>query len=75
MESFKNALRYRLIGPKAQVIKVERGLEGMKIHMKLGPVIMIWDAPVPKADVREGDLLTLCTEVLVNAEPAPTSVQ
>lgn len=59
-------LRYRLVGPKAQVSKVERGEIGMKIHMKLGPVTMIWDADIPHADVREGDLLTLYTEVLVD---------
>lgn len=68
--------RYRLVGPKVQVIKVERGLTGMKIHMKMGPVVMIWDAPIPNADVREGvDWLTLYTEVPINAQPAPSSVQ
>jgi hypothetical protein len=75
LEPAKDALRYRLVGPKVQVTKVEKGIQGMKIHMRMGNVTMIWDAPTPKADVREGDLLTLYTEVLVNAEPSPTSVQ
>lgn len=68
--------RYRLVGPRVQVVKVEKGATGMKIHMKLGPVIMIWDAPIPNADVRPGeDWLTLYTEVAVHAEPTPPSVQ
>jgi hypothetical protein len=75
VESPQNALRYRLVGPKVQVTKVEKGTQGMKIHMRMGTVTMIWDAPIPKADVRVGDLLTLYTEVLVNAEPSQTSVQ
>lgn len=29
----------------------------------------------PKADVKEGDLLTLYTEILANAQPSPTSKQ
>jgi hypothetical protein len=75
LEPAKDALRYRLVGPKVQVTKVEKGTQGMRIYMKMDTVTMIWDAPIPKADVRVGDLLTLYTEVLVNAEPSSTSVQ
>lgn len=61
-------LRYRLVGPRVQVIKVEKGTTGMAIHMKYDTVVMIWSADIPNADVRVGDLLTLYTEVLINPE-------
>lgn len=65
--------RYRLVGPKFQVVKVEKGKTGIRIHMKYEAIGMVWDCPVTNADVRIGDLLTLYTEVLVdaNAGPAP----
>ena len=71
--------RYLLIGPKVMVVKTEKGVEGIRIHMRFvnSPITMIWDTPIPRAkiDVKVGDLLSLYTELLVNAEPEPTSVQ
>ena len=79
MESLKEKVRYRLIGPKVQVIKVEGGVEGIRIYTRFPDttITMVWDTTIPrtKVDVRIGDLLTLATEVPANAEPAPSSVQ
>ena len=62
-----DSLRYKLILGKFAVTKIERIPTGLRfaIHFPgLGHVIC--DGPL--ADVREGDLLTLYTEILSNAK-------
>lgn len=68
-------VRHRLILGKFQVIKVEPGLTGMRLHINLGnSVVVVIDSPV-NSDVQVGDRLTLYTEVLAHAQPEPTSIQ
>ena len=62
--------RYQLIGEyKFQVVKVDHGLSGMRIHVRLGSTMQL-DSPVD-ADVQVGELLTFrfFTEVLRKDRP------
>ena len=67
-------LRYKLVLGKFRVTRViEKGqfLE-FNIHLpELGHLICTG----PKADVREGDLLTLYTEILADAQPSRSPIQ
>ncbi len=61
-------LRYKIVLGKFQVTRVieKRGLLEFSIELpSLGQLICTG----PKADVREGDLLTLYTEILSHAKP------
>jgi hypothetical protein len=75
MESVEGALRLRLVLGKFQVKAISKGLTGTRFAIDLGNSVTITiDAPV-QADIRLGDLLTLYTEVLSNANPNPTPIQ
>lgn len=67
-------LRYKIILGKFQVRRVveKQGLLEFSIELPgLGQLVCTG----PKADVREGDLLTLYTEVLANAQPIQSPVK
>lgn len=79
MESFRdpmtNRVRYKLALAKLPVLKVEKTPTGFRFALDmLNGVKMIVDVP-GHADVREGDLLTLYTEVLVHAQPSTEVIQ
>jgi hypothetical protein len=68
-------VRYKLELAKLRVIKVEPIPGGFRFAIDmLNGVKLICDVPI-HADVKEGDLLTLYTEILANAQPSPTSIQ
>ena len=74
MESPEKSLRYRIILGKFPVTKVDKGLTGCRMVVKLpGSVSLTADMPV-NADVKIGDLLTFYTEVL-RAEPSQPPIQ
>jgi len=73
-DNFPGRRRYRLILPKRQVVKIERGAAGCRFYVQgwrgigqppAGPVEII-DCPVSTSqlDLRLGDVLTFYTEVL-----------
>jgi hypothetical protein len=70
MEPSKDALRHKLILGKFPVTKIERSAFGFKFVLQLPGIKLVLDVPIT-ADVREGDLLTLYTEVLVHAQALP----
>lgn len=74
VDTTTDRIRYKLVLGKFQVTRIlERGefLE-FNIHLPgLGHLICTG----PKADVKEGDLLTLYTEILANAKPSEPPVQ
>ena len=74
MEPSQAPLRYKIVLGKFAVGKVNEkaGLLEFTIELPgLGRLICTG----PKADVKEGDLLTLYTEILANAKPRSASVQ
>lgn len=63
------ALRYKLVLGKYPVVRVEQIAGGFAFVIQFpNGVKMIVNSPTD-ADVREGDLLTLYTEVLAHAKP------
>ncbi len=69
MEPSPQQIRYKLILGKFQVTRIiERG-EALEFHIHL-PGLGHLMCTGPKADVKEGDLLTLYTEILANAKPS-----
>lgn len=72
----KDRFRYRLILGKFQVVKIEKdqlGVRQMALRMNKDTYLVI---PLPpSADVKETDLLTLYTEVLIDAKPEQSSIQ
>jgi hypothetical protein len=61
------AIRYKLVLGKYPITRVEKTHLGFDFCIQLpNGVKMIVSAP-PSADVKEGDILTLYTEVLANA--------
>lgn len=75
MNSFPDRLRYKLVLAKLPVTKVEKVPTGYRFALDmLNGVKLVVDAPM-HADIREGDLLTLYTEVLAHAQPSTTSIQ
>lgn len=68
--------RYKLPLCKVRVDRVQPTPLGFQFSLALPGIErkLLVSAP-PHADVREGDLLTLYTEVLTNAPPQPTSKQ
>ena len=75
MESAQKQVRLRLVLGKYRVLKVERHPYGFQIAIDLLQGIkMVVELPA-SADVREGDILSLYTEVLTNAPSQPTPIQ
>ena len=67
-------VRYKLIIGKFPVTRVGP-IEGVfKIAIALPGATLIFTAP-KTADVREGDLLTMYTEVLADVKPSQSSIQ
>jgi hypothetical protein len=64
MESHSAALRLKLILGKYRVIRVERAGAFLRFALELQEGIKIVCEIPATADVKEGDLLTLYTEVL-----------
>ena len=61
-------LRYRLILGKYRVLKVDRTTFICTITVDLIGARLQADVPI-NSDVKEGDILTLYTEILTNANP------
>lgn len=75
MEPFGNKVRLKLVIGKFPVLRAERSGAGFQVAIDmLNGVKLIFSGPFT-ADVREGDLLTLYTEVLTDAKSEPTSIQ
>ena len=64
-----SALRYQIILGKFRVTRVIEKGRALEFNIEL-PGLGQLICSGPKADVREGDLLTLYTEVLANAKPS-----
>ena len=60
------AIRYKLILGKFRVSRIIEKGEALEFHIHL-PGLGFLMCTGPKADVKEGDLLTLYTEILANA--------
>lgn len=74
MEPAQGKVRFKLELGKFPVKGIRRTATGFEFALALPGLVLV--IPVSShADVREGDLLTLYTEVLVNAPPQPTSIQ
>lgn len=74
MEPIEAALRYKLILGKfrvGRVVELGAALEFSIELPGLGQLIVTG----PKADIKEGDLLTLYTEVFANALSSQSSIQ
>ena len=68
MEPAPHALRYKLILGKFRVPRVVQKGQFLEFAIEL-PGLGQLICTGPLADVREGDLLTLYTEILANANP------
>lgn len=75
----RNALRYKLILGKLRVAKVtEQTLptgKAYKVDLQIEGRVMFSFVIGGNPDVREGDILTLYTEVLVNAKSVEAPIQ
>jgi hypothetical protein len=68
-------MRMKLALGKFRVIRITKAAVGFDFILELpNSVYMTINVPT-YADVREGDLLTLYTEVLTHANPEPPSIQ
>jgi len=65
----KPRLRYQLILGKFPVTQVKRGLTNLELVLDLGKGLYLITHAPDTADVRQGDLLTLYTEVLAKDHP------
>lgn len=72
MESAQSAVRYKLVLGKFRVEKVNDLGAALEFSIRL-PGLGVLICTGPKADVKEGDLLTLYTEILANAQPCTAS--
>jgi hypothetical protein len=70
MESFENAVRHKLVLGRFPVVGVKRSPTGFKFALQLPGIKLVLEVP-PSADVREGDVLTLYTEVLAHGQTRP----
>jgi len=70
MESFENTVRHKLVLGKFPVTGVERTAVGFKFALQLPGIKLVLEVP-PSSDVREGDVLTLYTEVLAHGQTRP----
>lgn len=69
--SLSGRLRYQLILGKFPIVKIEKDqLGNVQASIRISKDTFMIIGPPPNSDVREGDLLTLYTEVLVNAKPS-----
>jgi len=68
MEPLENAIRHKLVLGRFPVVGVQRSSAGFKFALQLPGIKLILEVP-PSSDVREGDLLTLYTEVLAHGRP------
>lgn len=75
MESPQTALRLRAILGKFPVTKVERGLTGIRFTLSMGNSVFITCDMPTAADVKVGDILTLYTEVLADANLGKPPIQ
>lgn len=74
MEPADTPIRYKLIIGKYPVVQIEREADGLACALQFPAGIkFVFKGIPPMADLREGDLLTLYTEVLL-AKPNPTSI-
>ena len=73
--SDKGPLRLRLVLGKYRVIKVDRTALAVAFVLDLTNSIKITLEVPPYVDIVEGDLLTLYTETLTNANPQQSPVQ
>ena len=75
MDPFTDRVRYKLALAKLPIVKIDKSPSGFRFALDmLNGVKLVVEAPI-HADIREGDLLTLYTEVLVHAQPSTTSKQ
>ena len=65
-----NGFRLRLVLGKFRVTEVSE----TSFKLQLGGSTTATISRPPRSDIRDGDLLTLYTEVMLNAQPSPTSV-
>ena len=70
----EDRLRYKLILGKFLVRRVVQKGQSLEFSIEL-PGLGQLICTGPLADVKEGDLLTLYTEILANAKPSETPIQ
>lgn len=75
IEMTNKAPRFVLSLGKFRVVKLTESLGTHTMHVQLGGTTTAQIPLPPFADVREGDLLTLYTEVLSNAQPSKAPQQ
>ena len=68
-------LRYKLVLGKYPVAKITEQAGVYKVDLQIEGRVMFTFYFQGNPDIREGDLLTLYTEVLINAQPQQPSVQ
>ena len=71
----EEGLRLRLILGKYRVTKVKRDALEVEFTMAMGSGVNITVSVPPYADVNEGDILTLYTEVLTHANTQQPPIQ
>ena len=74
MESTQNQIRHKLVLGKFPVTGVKRTYDGFEFALQLPGLKLVLHVP-PSSDVREGDILTLYTEVLTHAQSSEPSVE
>lgn len=72
---YKKLPRYKLILGKYPVVKIVEREETLKVDVQLNGPVMFTFYVGKYVDVREGDLLTIYTEVLANAKSIETPIQ
>jgi hypothetical protein len=75
MQNLSERPRFKLFLGKFPVVRVVRTSVGLDMALELPGLGKLIVGLPAIADVREGDLLTLYTEVLANANPIPPSIQ
>jgi hypothetical protein len=66
--------RYQVILGKFRVTQVHERIYGLEFNIEL-PGLGQLICTGPKADVKEGDMLTLYTEILSHAKPVTAPIQ
>lgn len=67
--------RYKLVLGKYPIAKITEREGILRVDVQLNGPVMFTFYVGKYADVREGDLLTLYTEVLANAQPVEAPIQ
>ena len=75
MEPVEKKVRYKLLITKSQVIKVEQGALGTRFYVQLPQGIILTADLTFEADVKQGDVLSIYTEIYAHAHPSTTSIQ